>query len=1849
MAYIRDVNITSGNTTTQYLIEPTLYGAASTTDLGATYNVTIDNNFALVNGVAIQVKFSVTNKVNATLQANSTGAKNIYYNNAQIAADTLKANHTYTFVYDGTQWQLVGDIDTNTTYTNGTGLNLNGTTFSVKYGTEADTAAQGNDSRLSDARTPKSHTHGNIQNDGTLGTANVARAVVTNASNQITTDNFAQDSPTVPASGATTSLEFIDTVSQGASGKITATKKKIPNVSKDTAGLAPKGAAVSTQSQSTKFLREDGSWAAPTYTSNTDQKVKQNANTENKEYSILLKTTDDATGETGEVKFGATTNKLVTINPSTGKITAPGGLAGDASSVNGHTVLTNVPANAVFTDTNKYHKTGSWNDLTYTATAVNSADELKFTIPTGTTGTTVALGNHTHTLNIATDTGTTALTFAANTKYKLTAGGNSYIFTTQSDAYRLNQSTLDNTAALSSFTHASALIYTAKGGSNTITDKPTGVDAFGVLSFKTADGWYGQLLMSSNNSSGIYWRTATALSGGWKTLLDSGNTTAPASVPTLSWNSESTVFTLNGSAIKIKAMAKPTYAFTDLTAHPTTISGYGITDAKIASGVITLGSSTITPVTSVNGHTGSSVSVTAGDLGLASALRFIGKTTSTMVDGFTGTPAGISGYSTPIVGDVVLDSSSDAEYVCISKNGTTYTWELLGRDGSWSLSDHVHGNLTNAGTLTSTTTIANGDKLVIVDVDNTAASKITGTTITFDGSTATKALTQKGTWETFNNYSHPTGDGNLHVPANGTGNNGKFLQATATAGSYQWASVTKSTVGLDNVTNDKQLPLAGGTMTGDITFTATTFSSNPTDSKGLVWSGGTDSAKIFYRQTANNAGSLVLQVSDDGEEYINFRHTAGGMVYLKPNTREFYPNEDNKGSIGTSSYKWANMYATTFNGNATSASTVTTTADTSNTLYPLGVTNNATTTIKRDTSITMNNGTITATEFVGAIKSNKITPAVSKTYSDNSFYGTSDAEATCSKFFISVKPDGWYKPWQVRFKVRTYAPAHVNADSVTWCTLNGRADGLIYANWNERYDIGHYYVVVRVLKNAGFNAGLGHAVGVNIRYSTGRGNSEYYKTIELEYYDCSGCTVTVLDNAVLWANWTNGSDTNYNGYSNLDAVNRGLRETADDNDYTTIRSYYDRITAGTGGLMAYSLAMKDSSGKWQSFTTTSGTGTTKTKNTAGFILGEIVYLNMSGNVTNGNVVGWNVTARYQGLINYQYSTNAGGTLTSNLMLYIVGSINANDGLFYLDDTWWTTTLPTTENGKIYIPVGIIYPDTAGSTYRCDFSGWHTPLQYINGKLRSYEMSSFNTIQTFYKGLEVKGHIAGDSGSTGHGLYNGGLYHNAYNNIILHGDNSTGSSGIAFVSDKVNNSTGVITNINQPSDRAFIQYHACGVTTATAEGTAPTIATSGEAGRLVIGIGNDSGDKIILQAPGTADIIHQLGANGYPIPHTTNTNGSVGGTTTPVYVESGVIKACTAYSSASVNYATSTGKATNDSDGNAINTTYLKKSGGTMTGALKFSGDDSRALTWEDGTWYQRILTTDDSTANTAVFTFQQSNDSGTNWSDLFTIKDNGGIVAGGGIGVANTTSTTGIGISLYNGATTGAPTYGIMFAGTGTFGTHGAVTSDWATYFTMSDTTNRGWIFRRGSTNVCSIDGTGKIYLGYAASTANPGIYWNPYVESASDGSDASAIYQIKAGVAGGTELRISQANDSTDVINIVSPYYIYMNSKRIFTINDSWFRINENSGFSSGVYFGSGTGGVVRTDNQFQVGDSGNKFYANSSGNGYFSNTLGVGGTNTNYKLYVNGTTGSTEYVVNAKVRLEWNATDLSLDFVFV
>ena len=84
---------------------------------------------------------------------------------------------------------------------------------------------------------------------------------------------------------------------------------------------------------------------------------------------------------------------------------------------------------------------------------------------------------------------------------------------------------------------------------------------------------------------------------------------------------------------------------------------------------------------------------------------------------------------------------------------------LISTVNSKSDSTHIHGNIQNDGTLQTTdVTIASGDKLVITDASN--SNKVARTSVQFDGSTATQALTKKGTFETFNNYVHPSDGAN---------------------------------------------------------------------------------------------------------------------------------------------------------------------------------------------------------------------------------------------------------------------------------------------------------------------------------------------------------------------------------------------------------------------------------------------------------------------------------------------------------------------------------------------------------------------------------------------------------------------------------------------------------------------------------------------------------------------------------------------------------------------------------------------------------------------------------------------------------------------------------------------------------------------------------------------------------------------------------------------------------------------------------------------------------------------------------------------------------------------------------
>lgn len=76
------------------------------------------------------------------------------------------------------------------------------------------------------------------------------------------------------------------------------------------------------------------------------------------------------------------------------------------------------------------------------------------------------------------------------------------------------------------------------------------------------------------------------------------------------------------------------------------------------------------------------------------------------------------------------------------------------------------------------------------------------------------------------------------------------------------------------------------------------------------------------------------------------------------------------------------------------------------------------------------------------------------------------------------------------------------------------------------------------------------------------------------------------------------------------------------------------------------------------------------------------------------------------------------------------------------------------------------------------------------------------------------------------------------------------------------------------------------------------------------------------------------------------------------------------------------------------------------------------------------------------------------------------------------------------------------------------------------------------------------------------GIYWNPYVESGTDGSDSASITLVKSGVAGGTTLVLSQMNDTNDTIQFKTntAARLYHNSYPILTTQNTY--VSNNKGY---------------------------------------------------------------------------------------
>ena len=347
------------------------------------------------------------------------------------------------------------------------------------------------------------------------------------------------------------------------------------------------------------------------------------------------------------------------------------------------------------------------------------------------------------------------------------------------------------------------------------------------------------------------------------------------------------------------------------------------------------------PVTEVVGLTGA---IAKADLltalGLSTAMHFKGTYPGNIAPSSSTASSDFSTYES---GDVVL-GPNDKEYV-YNKKGTAAAseWIELGPGSSWATSDHTHGNISNAGAKISNYNGAN-------DAETTSTNLF---------------LREDGKWA---------------IPAYGEATDNKTKQSPITSSAdVEYNILLKNSTGNTEETDGvKFVNVTGKHVTvnpsdGSITAPGG-FNGNATTATSVDWNNGNGITN--HPTTLAGYGITDAMAGDTAVNKVNIAKndtTSTGtypVAYAATTTATTSAKNDTLKKSTSSFYfqpSTGTLTATIFSG---TASNVTTTADTTDTLYLVGVVSGATTALKHDTSITIKGGDITA----GAWKATVINP-----------------------------------------------------------------------------------------------------------------------------------------------------------------------------------------------------------------------------------------------------------------------------------------------------------------------------------------------------------------------------------------------------------------------------------------------------------------------------------------------------------------------------------------------------------------------------------------------------------------------------------------------------------------------------------------------------------------------------------------------------------------------------------------------------------------------------------------------------------------------------------------------------------
>lgn len=341
-----------------------------------------------------------------------------------------------------------------------------------------------------------------------------------------------------------------------------------------------------------------------------------------------------------------------------------------------------------------------------------------------------------------------------------------------------------------------------------------------------------------------------------------------------------------------------------------------------------------------------------------------------------------------------------------------------------------------------------------------------------------------------------------------------------------------------------------------------------------------------------------------------------------------------------------------------------------------------------------------------------VTPIDTKTYTG--LIGSANDTPNATFYFAKIHPTNYTVQWNVSLRFHVTEPEAYAQDVTIRLGGYGSAFSSYDAYTVRTASVGMYYVSLYRATQAGISTNhKGHALGFSLKNATNPTNNSYKRTITVELLETENCTVDMLDTAVKYAQIDGTGSTNYSGTAPTEMGVAAAGQNATNNSNTSYQQHGNAVKAGANGVRSYSLIMKDTDSTWSSLfgSAYNGTATGKTACTNGFHLGSILY--SAGAPSGGNyAAGANTSTVYDGYpLDFRYSSNCASTLVSYKPVYLVGEMH-DDGLFYLDETWWTQTVPTAEDGKTYVYVGEAY-----GSYQVWLSVENPAYQYYEGKFR----------------------------------------------------------------------------------------------------------------------------------------------------------------------------------------------------------------------------------------------------------------------------------------------------------------------------------------------------------------------------------------------------------------------------------------------------------------------------------------------------------------------------------------------------